>query len=310
MKAIIQAGTVTVFALISLTLSAHEHGQKAASDAGAKQTKPMPNYQVTQLTESLSLLQGRGGNIVLSVGEDGAVLIDDDVNAMSEVLAKQVNKLAQKPVKFVINTHWHFDHTGSNQALGEQGAMMVAHDNVRKRLAEGGQIPAFNTTIKPAGKEALPVITFDEEVSIHVNGDTLRLEHMEQAHTDGDAVVFFEKSNLVHMGDLYFAGMYPFIDAHNGGSLEGLVEALEDVLEEVDDETVIVPGHGPVSNKKKLVAYQAMLADIYKTLKQAKQKGLTVEEVIKQTPTAQYDKQYGGGFFKPDAWLKVIYPSI
>lgn len=274
-----------------------------------------PDYSQVEISSvevapGIYMLSGAGGNVGLSVGEDGAFLIDDELTPMTEKLREAVASLTDKPVRFVVNTHWHFDHVGGNESLGNQGAIIVAHDNVRERMAKGQFMKAFNMEVPPAGDVALPVLTFDEGVSFHWNGDRIDLKHEAAAHTDGDAVVYFEKANLVHAGDLYWNGMYPLIDADSGGSVEGMIRGVANILSRIDDNTRVIPGHGPVSNKQELQVFHRLLVTVYKRVKGYRDRGMSVEEVVAQKPTAEFDAVWGMGFIPPDNWVAIVYSAI
>lgn len=264
----------------------------------------------TEVTPGIYMLQGQGGNIGVSVGDDGVFVIDDQFAPLTDKILSAINKLSDKPVRFVINTHWHFDHTGGNENLGKGGAIIVAHDNVRKRMSKGQMMEAFNTEVPPAPKEALPVVTFDQGVTFHWNDETLEVVHPAPAHTDGDAVIYFQGANVVHAGDLFFNGFYPFIDAGSGGSMAGVIEGVAAILARIDDNTRVIPGHGPLSNKAELQSYHDMLKIIYGRVKALKGKGKSAAEVVAAKPTADFDEKWGGGFLKPDRWVEIIYTAI
>ena len=284
--------------LVSQPILAHDHSE-------------LPEFKQQQLSDNLYMLTGKGGNLLLSTGADGLLLIDDDYADMSDKTRAAVKAISAEPVKFLINTHWHFDHTGGNQMLGETGTIIVAHDNVRQRLLSGGTIAAFNANIAPAAKPALPVVTFADSVSFHWNGETIDVTHPSgSAHTDGDAVVFFKNDNVLHTGDLYFNNIYPFIDASSGGSMLGVIEAVTSLLNDIDDNTRVIPGHGALSNKAELMQYRDMLQSVYAQVLKLKTSGKTVEQVIAAKPSASFDAQWGGGFLKPDVWVGIIYSAI
>ena len=284
--------------LVSQPILAHDHAE-------------LPEFKQQKLSDNLYMLTGKGGNLLLSTGADGLLLIDDDYADMSDKTRAAVKAISAEPVKFLINTHWHFDHTGGNQMLGEAGTIIVAHDNVRQRLLSGGTIAAFNANIAPAAKPALPVVTFADSVSFHWNGETIDVTHPSgSAHTDGDAVVFFKNDNVLHMGDLYFNNIYPFIDASSGGSMLGVIEAVTSLLNDIDDNTRVIPGHGALSNKAELMQYRDMLQSVYAQVLKLKTSGKTVEQVIAAKPSASFDAQWGGGFLKPDVWVEIIYSAI
>ncbi len=263
-----------------------------------------------KITDSLYMLKGAGGNMGLSIGEDGVLLIDDQFAPLSDKIVAAVAELTDQPIRFVVNTHWHGDHTGGNEALGEAGAIIVAHENVRVRMSKGQFMKAFNRHVNPAPEVALPVVTFTEGMTVHWNDDELEIEHRPHAHTDGDAIVLFRKANVLHTGDLFFNGFYPFVDASSGGSLAGLLNALETLLPEVDEETVIIPGHGPLAKKADLEAYIEMLTGVQTTISGLIESGKSKEEIIAAKPTSEYDEQWGGGFLPPDKWVGVIYEAI
>ncbi|BFM11412.1 MBL fold metallo-hydrolase [Simiduia litorea] len=282
---------------MSAQVQAHDKGPEVTIDA-------------VPVADGIFMLTGSGGNLGLSVGEDGAFLIDDQFAPLTEQIQAKIATLSDKPVKFLINTHWHFDHTGGNENFARRDAIIVAHHNVRTRLEAGGVIEAFKKEVPPAPRVALPVITFEESLSFHFNGETINVEHPKAAHTDGDAIVFFDKANVVHMGDTYFNGFYPFIDASSGGNVLGVIQAVDNVLKKIDAKTKIIPGHGKLSNKAELQAYHDMLSTVYADVKKLKAKGLSVEAVVAAKPTAKFDAKWGAGFLAPDVWVALVYGAI
>src|SRR5258706_9143076 len=205
------------------------------------------------------MLTGAGGNIGVSAGEDAVFVIDDQYAPLTDRITAAIAKITPKPVRFVLNTHWHGDHTGGNENFGKGGSLIVAHENVRKRMSVEQFIEAFNMRSPAAPPVALPVVTFAQSVTFHLNGDEIRAIHMPNAHTDGDAVVHFLRNDVVHMGDIYFNGMYPFIDDATGGSVEGVIPACDKGDALVSDKTHIIPGHGRPSNKAEPKAHLHML---------------------------------------------------
>lgn len=283
-------------------------GLMLASSVQAADTAPA--ISAVPVAEGLYMLAGQGGNMGLSVGADGVFLIDDQFAPLTDEIVASIGKLSSEPVKFLINTHWHYDHTGGNENFGKRSAIIVAHNNVRTRLEAGGVIEAFKKSVPPASPEALPVITFEQAITFHFNGDTIDVTHPSAAHTDGDAIIYFKKANAVHMGDTYFNGFYPFIDASSGGKMLGVINAVADVLSKIDDQTRVIPGHGKLSNKKELAAYHAMLKTVYAKVSALKQAGKSAEQVIAAKPSSQFDAQWGKGFLTPDQWVGIIYEAI
>ena len=255
--------------------------------------------------DGIYMLTGSGGNIGLSTGEDGAFLIDDQYAPLHGRIADKVRELSNGHPRFVINTHWHMDHTGSNQGFGQGGAVMIAHDNVRTRL-EAGQFMAFmQRQVDPAPVEALPIVTFSDTMTLHQNGQAVRVIHVPSAHTDGDAIVHFTGSNVLHMGDTYFAGMRPFIDGGSGGSLQGMIAAVDIGLALADENTLIIPGHGPLSNKAEMQLYRQFLAGVDTSVNNALAAGQTCAEVVAAKPTADDDDRMGG-FLTPDQFVGMV----
>ncbi len=248
--------------------------------------------KVQKLSDTLSVLFGKGGNIGVSAGDDGVFIIDDQYAVMSDKIRAAVSGLSDKPIKYVINTHWHGDHTGGNESFGKTNSVIIAHDNIRKRMASGSTIMPGNRVVPPAPKAALPVITFNDSLSLHINGEEARLFHVKSAHTDGDGIIAFKSSNIIHMGDTFFFGMFPFIDHNSGGSLKGTVAAAELVLKMVDDKTQIIPGHGPVTDKAGLVAYKDMLVTMFGKISALKESGMSLDEVIAANPTADVKEKW------------------
>jgi len=260
----------------------------------------------TQLSPTTWMLTGAGGNLGVSAGDDATFLIDDQYGPLTERITAAIAKITAKPVKFVVNTHWHGDHTGGNENLGKAGVVIVAHDNVRKRMGTDQFIELFKMKEPAAPHVALPVVTFADAVTFHLNGDEIQVMHVAPAHTDGDAIVYFSKSNVIHMGDTYFAGMYPFIDTSTGGRIDGMVAACDKALAIANDETKIIPGHGPLSNKAELKAWRDMLAAISVKIHKLVADGRKVDEIIAANPTSDFDAKYGNGFVKPPKFAEMV----
>ena len=226
--------------------------------------------KATAIKGSVHMLTGAGGNIGVSAGEDGVLIIDDQFAPLAEKIAAQLGQLGSDKPKYVINTHYHGDHTGSNAFFhSHKGATILAHENVRVRLAD-------DEKVKP---EALPTITYEDGIKIYFNGETLHVMHLAVGHTDGDSVVWFEQPNVMHTGDLFFNGRFPYIDQGAGGNVEGYMDSVKQLLAKIDDETVIIPGHGDISNKQEYSAFLAMISETFNYVKALKQDGKTLDEV-------------------------------
>jgi glyoxylase-like metal-dependent hydrolase (beta-lactamase superfamily II) len=263
-----------------------------------------------KVAEGIYVLSGRGGNIGVSVGEDGVFLIDDQYAPLTVKVRAAVASLTPQPIRFVLNTHWHGDHTGGNENLGKMGVVVVAHENVRKRMSVEQFLAAFGEKVPPSPKVALPIITFADSVTFHLNGDDIRSFHVPPAHTDGDTIVHFKKANVVHMGDCFFNGMYPFIDLSSEGSIDGMIAAADKVLALVDMNTKIIPGHGPVGDKAALQIYRDVLAAVRDRVKAMVTAGKTLDQVKAAQPTKDFDEKWGTGFMKPDVWIAIVYQSL
>ena len=264
----------------------------------------------TKLTSTLYLLTGEGGNIGVSAGSDGVFLIDDQYAPLSEKILSAVKAISDKPVKYVVNTHWHGDHTGGNENMGKAGATIIAHDAVRTRMARGQEMPLFKSVVPPAPPLALPVVTFPDKASLHLNGETANLIHVAPAHTDGDVIIHWPASNVIHMGDTFFNGIFPFIDAGSGGRLSGMIKAVETVLVMADDRTKIIPGHGPLAGKADLARFHKMLLTVQERAMAAKSAGKTVEEWAASNPFADLEAEWGKGFLKAPLFAQVVYGAL
>ena len=255
--------------------------------------------KVEQLSPSIYMLEGRGGNIGLFESSDYLVMIDSQFANISEAIKAKIETISDKPIAFLINTHMHGDHTGGNANFKNQGAQIIAHENVYLKLKEQQKI------------EALPKIGYAEQMNLYELDETLLILHVDNAHTDGDSVIYFVNQDILHMGDTYFANRYPYIDIANGGSIDGYLKAHQDVLELITDETIIIPGHGQISSKKELEAYTAILVEIKKRIQAELDKGKSEDEVASdQTLTAKYDNPMGNFFINPERLKRSIYKSL
>ncbi len=279
-----------------------------ASPAIAQRDLSRVEIKTTQVTPGIYMLEGAGGNIGLSIGPDGAFVIDDQFAPLSEKIMAAIDAVSDQSVKFVLNTHWHGDHTGGNEAFRAKGAIVVAQDNARKRLKEGIKRETEDTPPAPEG--ALPVVAFSNEVTFYWNGHDIRVRHPAPAHTDGDAIVFIETANVVHTGDVYFNGGYPYIDLDSGGDLDGVIAAQEAVLAIIDGDTKIIPGHGALSNRADLSAYAAMLKDVRARINALIDQGKSEDATVKADPLKDLNAKWGGGFINGEAMTRTAYQSL
>jgi glyoxylase-like metal-dependent hydrolase (beta-lactamase superfamily II) len=263
----------------------------------------------TPLGSGLAMLAGAGGNIVASAGEDGVFIVDDEFAELHPKIRAAL-KLSDRPVRFVINTHWHGDHTGDNANLAGEGAVIVAQDNVFRRMSTEQFIKHLNRTVPASPKAALPVVTFNDEATLHLNGETVHLVHAQNAHTDGDVLVHFPAAAVLHMGDCFFNGMYPIIDTGTGGTIDGYVAAVDRGLALAAPGTRVVPGHGPLGTREDLAAFSAMLKEARASIAAAKAAGKSADETVAARPTASLDERWGKGSVKPDAFVRTVYDTL
>lgn len=264
--------------------------------------------KVTHVAGAVYMLQGAGGNIGASVGEDGIVIVDDQFAPLADRIQAALKGIADKPVRFVINTHWHFDHTGGNGYFAKQGTI-IAQDRVRERLVTGGKVLGMD--VKPAARAELPIITFNDRLSVHLNGEDIRAIHFPHGHTDGDSVVFFSKSNVVHMGDDFVTYGFPFIDLESGGSVRGMIAACEKVIAKVPADAKIIPGHGELSTVADLKPYVAMLKETSARIEKGIRAGKSVDELKREKILAGYESWGGEGkFITTDKFIETLYDDL
>jgi len=266
--------------------------------------------EVVPVASGVSMLVGRGGNIGVSAGPDGVFLVDDQYAPLTEKIRAAVATIDSRPIRFVLNTHWHGDHTGGNENLGKAGTLIVAHDNVRVRMSSEQFLAAFDETVPASPKEALPVVTFNDTVTFHLNGEEIHAFHVPPAHTDGDSVVHFRNADVIHAGDLFFNGMYPFIDVSTGGDVDGMIAAAGRILELAGDGTKIIPGHGSLATRADLARYRDMLAGVRAAVAAQVAAGRSREETVAAKPTAPFDEAWGGGWMDPGTFTGIVYDSL
>jgi len=278
----------------------------------AQQDFSKVEIKVTKVSGNIYMLEGAGGNIAASVGDDGIVIVDDQYAPLAEKIQAALKGITGKPVRFVINTHYHGDHTGGNEPFSNAGSTVIAQENVRKRLESGG-IAGNGGSVKmenkPASKAALPVITFENDVTVHLNGEDIRALHFPAGHTDGDAVIFFPKNNVVHMGDDFVRYGFPFIDVASGGSVQGMIAAMEKVITMLPPDVKVIPGHGALSNLDDVRAFIQMLKETSAVVQKAINKKQTLEQMKQAKILAPWEK-FSGSFIKTDAFIETLYNSL
>ncbi len=266
--------------------------------------------ETVKVAEGLHMLRGVGGNLALASGTDGALLVDDQYAPMNEKILTAVRAITAEPVRFVINTHWHGDHTGGNELLGKAGAVIVAHENVRRRMSAGQFMEVFGRNVPPSPPAALPVVTFADGVTFHWNAEEIVVRHVARAHTDGDAVVWFRKADAVHAGDLFFHAAFPFIDVQSGGSIAGMIAGVEGLLAEVGPATKIIPGHGQLANRAALEAFRKLLVTTQARVHDAIGRGLTADALVAEAPLAEFEEGWGGGFVSAERFLRIVHADL
>lgn len=283
-------------------------------DTAGAQLVQLPDWDTVEITTfdlggGIYMLEGFGGNVGVSVGEDGVFLVDDQYAPLTPKVIAAVNELSDQPIRFVINTHWHEDHVGGNENLGKLGALIVAHDNARAVLALARMDEALQRKVVPPA-ESLPVVTFDNSVTFYLNAETVHVFHIDAAHTDGDVVVHFREADVIHTGDAYFNGFYPFIDVAHGGSIDGMIAFYDRLIALSGPNTRIIPGHGPVANRDNVKKYQVMLKTVRQRVAAAIAQQQSLEDLIAAEPLADLDPEWGGNLIKAPMLLSIVHADL
>jgi cyclase len=302
-------GTIRVHTILKIScLSVLTFAGLSGRTLAQQQDFSKVEVKALKVSGNVYMLLGAGGNIGVSVGGDGILIVDDQFAPLADKIRAALKSLGEGKLKFVLNTHWHGDHTGSNVVFGPE-APIIAHDNVRKRLATEQKSEVFKRTTPASPKEALPVVTFDQSLSVHFNGEEIRVIHYPHGHTDGDSVIFFTGSNVVHMGDDFFAGRFPFVDLESGGNVEGLIKNVGEIIAKLPPSVKIIPGHGPISTTDDLKLYHRMLVETTDIVRKKMAAGKTLEQVKSEGLPEEW-KEWGTGFIKTDLWIEIIYRSL
>ena len=281
----------------------------ASINSLSAEDKPV-EFTTFQLSDTVYMLRGRGGNIGISTGEDGLYIIDDQLRPITTQLLQAIRKISHKPIRFVINTHYHADHVGGNETIGDAGAVLIAHENIRKRMTTEQVSIFMNNSTPPYPKGALPVLTFNDRLSLHLNGETATAYYVANGHTDGDSIIHFPVSNVIHMGDMFFNGLYPYVDLDAGGSMQGLVEAANLALSMADESTRIIPGHGPLGMTEDLKNYRDYLVQAGANVQELIDKDMSLQQIIAAEPTKEWDEALGKTWITPAQFVTFIYNSL
>ena len=302
-KKILAGILVLIFGSINTGFAHIRHIGGVRNEAQTQQQEVV--IKTIKVGGNVYMLEGQGGNIGVSVGEDGIAMIDTQFAPLAPKIKAALKALGSEEPKFVFNTHWHGDHTGGNAEFGMK-SFIIAHTNVRKRMMTGSSTPG--RVIPAAPKLALPFLTYEQSMNVHINGEDVRLVHFPKGHTDGDTFVFFPKSNVVHLGDQFFAGRFPFVDLNSGGTIQGLVQNLTNVIAQLPADVKIIPGHGPVSTLDDLKTYRQTIIETTDIVQKSMMSGKTLEQLKKEGLPAKY-QSWGTGFIKTDRWIETIYNS-
>jgi cyclase len=288
-----------------------------AAVAGQGQDFSKVQIKATKVSGNIYVLEGAGGNIAASIGEDGIVIVDDQFAPLADKIQAALKelKITDKPVRFVINTHYHGDHTGGNEPFSNTGSTVIAQDNVRKRLESGGTAGnggSIKMEAKPASKATLPIITFEHDVTVHLNGEDIRALHFPAGHTDGDSIIFFPKNNVVHMGDDFVRYGFPFIDVASGGSVQGMIDAMEKATAQLPADVKVIPGHGDLSNLDDVRAFVKMLKETSAVVQKALDSHKTLEQMKQEKILEPWREKWAPekGFINADAFIETLFNSL
>jgi len=285
----------------------------------ARQTSPVTTIieeagrsavNIQKLRGNISVIEGSGGNITVFTGNEGKLLVDAGINVSEKKIKAALQKISTRPVKVLVNSHWHFDHTSGNEWVNKAGATIVAHENTKKHLTETVRVEDWNYTFPPLPKAAIPTTIFKEDYVVKFNGENIQLKKYSNAHTDSDISIYFPHADVLHVADTWWNGHYPFIDYSTGGTVQGMIKAAIENVDSVTDHTIIVPGHGPVGNKTQLIAYRDMLLDVTRKISSRKKAGATMAEVVASKPTKAYDAKWGTFVIKGDFFTNIIYRGV
>jgi glyoxylase-like metal-dependent hydrolase (beta-lactamase superfamily II) len=268
------------------------------------------NITVQAMRRNLSVLIGSGGNIAVLPGDDGKLIVDSGFLGTRSKIADALSSLSPDPIKHLVNTHWHYDHTDGNEWMHSAGATITAHENTRKHLSTSTRVEDWNFTFPPLLAGAIPTDVFKADKTLHLNGATIALKYYGPSHTDGDVSAYFIEADVLHTGDTWWNGHYPFIDYSTGGSIDGMIRAAEANVARVTDKTIVVPGHGPIGNKSQLIEYRDVLAAIRDRVAALKREGKSLNEILAGKPTAAYDAKWGGFFINGEFFTKLVYKGV
>ena len=304
---LVSTGITTTVVLLA---PRHVFAQDEGLVQTARKTAAASTITIQKLRRNVSVLMGAGGNIAVLPGRDGKLLIDAGFAGARPKITDALASIGQDPIKHLINTHWHFDHTDGNEWLHTAGATILAHENTRKHLSTTTRVEGWNFTFPPAPAGAIPAEVFEDERTMHVNGATIALRHYRPAHTDGDISAHFTEADILHVGDTFWNGYYPFIDYSTGGSIDGTIRATEANLARVTDNTIIIPGHGAVADKSQLTFYRDLLVGTREKVAALKKQGKSLDEIVATKPTAPTDAKWGGGFMSPRQFIGFVFQGV